>query len=146
MIPAKVEEEFYQKIWDICCKVITKAKLHESVVPVLHMKASQNFEELKSSSSVVKASESSVSRAERFYKHIWGNPSMKPKIEEWAQKKRKCPEDGPPRGNDLHILAVALENSASGVELVTFDNDYLVFSELIVSTLNITVTDGFKLL
>lgn len=146
LIPSKVEEEFHQKIWDICCKVIKKANIRIEVAYVLLRTASQNFEELKSSSRVTDASPSAVSRVVSFYVDLWGDPLMKPKIEEWARKKRRRPEDGPPKGNDISILAVALDNCHSDVELITFDNDYLVFSERIVSVLKVTVTDGFKLL
>ncbi|MEN3026038.1 MAG: hypothetical protein ABC611_08150 [Candidatus Methanosuratincola petrocarbonis] len=142
-----VNSEVRRVYWDVLCRIVEKAKLPPRVVPVLQREFLENYQNLSSKCQFVKTNDSSINRVNQFYRDIWSSPSekYKCKIEEWAMKKRKNPTDGPPRGADLEILAVAVDLSKGDSEVLTFDNDFIVFSDFIKSDLNVLITSGFEL-
>ncbi len=115
------------------------------VVPPFLKETANNFKALKSKCLPATASTTSLDKVAKFYADLWKRPEMKYKIEKWASIKRKKPSEGPPSGADLKILAVAVDNTHSQSELVTFDHDYIVFSDEITRDLGIMVTNGFLL-
>ena len=85
---------------------------------------------------------------EKMYERIWADESKRDKIKEWAKRKKARikgkkvrPEDGPPKGPDLLILSTLanLKKPNRPVQLVTRDNDFLVFSEEIKTTFCIDI-------
>ena len=64
------------------------------------------------------------------YAAIWSDPAQDQKKKRWATIKKTTVENGPPSGADLKILATAAKLAqGQDVELLTFDNDFILFAD-----------------
>jgi predicted nucleic acid-binding protein len=78
-----------------------------------------------------------------FYIDIWKDPAKDSKKRTWESIKKRQLKDGPPTGNDLVILATAAKLAELyEVELLTFDHDFIVFSDEIKKVFNVTVVNA----
>jgi len=147
VIPKVVDEEFTTKLWDALADVFRKAEItkHRAVIPFL-MRAKEVFDKkLKKDARIHSPMMSTINKVRSFYRKIWLNPSLEHKRQAWARLKRKEVDDGPPSGADLEILATAVELTDGDVELLTLDNDFLVFKDEIRDRFKLIVTDASAL-
>ncbi|MDE1844291.1 MAG: hypothetical protein KGI10_03065 [Thaumarchaeota archaeon] len=78
-----------------------------------------------------------------FYIDIWKDPSKDTKMKTWESIKKKQIRDGPPTGNDLVILATAAKLAEQyDVEILTFDHDFIVFSDEIKKVFNVSIVNA----
>jgi len=142
VIPDVVENEFNRKVWDVLCELVKRANLNVKLVPPLLIQARGNFNRLKKKSRVVVASNGSIIKVKDFYSDLWTRSGLQHKREAWARLKRKNVSDGPPKGADISILAVGVDMLSNNPELLTLDNDFLVFSNEILSDLGVIIRDA----
>lgn len=70
-------------------------------------------------------------------------PSKNIKISNWATAKHLKPSDGPPQGSDEIILStIASIAIVNPTELLTFDHDFLIFSDEIKQNFCVNITDA----
>jgi hypothetical protein len=132
----------YKNLWNALAEVLQLAGLGYKLIPPLLTSAQSNFNKLKAKCDVKEPTEASIKRVREFYQEIWKRPSLQLKREAWARLKRKSVSDGPPKGADLSILAVGVDMLSNNPELLTLDNDFLVFSNEILSDLGVIIRDA----
>lgn len=140
-----VSQETSRKIWDILSEKGSQLQLNAVTVHNLVHKSFAKFNHL--SNGVIKPDDRTLLHdVERMYGAIWNDAAKDSKKSRWAAIKRKNVSDGPPDGSDLVILATAAKLAqADNVELLTFDHDFIAFSEEINQTFNVMVLDGWQL-
>ncbi len=143
IIPDIVECEFISVANEALQQVVKAKRINNAIVPRMLDIVMNNFEDLRGRCSIAIPTAYSIRKAINFYQGIWGRPEML-KIQEWAQKKHRRPSDGPPRNADLRILAVAMDLEKMEAELVTFDNDYIVFSDRIAQDLSVSIINAYS--
>ena len=141
IIPVVVIGEFDRKLWDVLAQTIQKSGLKAINALPLYRAAQVSFKDLVAKGKQEKPRKESVNEAKEFYSRLWADPALAHKREAWARLKRKGVGDGPPTGADIEILAVAIEAARGDSELMTLDNDFLVFKDEILSQLGIVVRD-----
>ncbi|HET7337093.1 MAG TPA: hypothetical protein VFJ23_04295 [Candidatus Nitrosotalea sp.] len=78
-----------------------------------------------------------------FYIDIWKDTSKDSKKKTWESIKKRHLKDGPPTGNDLVILATAAKLAERyDVEILTFDHDFIVFSDEIKKVFNVDIVNA----
>lgn len=78
-----------------------------------------------------------------FYIDIWKDTSKDSKKKTWESIKKRHLKDGPPTGNDLIILATAAKLAERhDVEILTFDHDFIVFSDEIKKVFNVNIVNA----
>lgn len=78
-----------------------------------------------------------------FYINIWKDTSKDSKKKTWESIKKRQLKDGPPTGNDLVILATAAKLAERyEVEILTFDHDFIVFSDEIKKVFNVNIVNA----
>ena len=83
---------------------------------------------------------------EKMYRDMWANPKNDGVKKRWAEIKKRQVAHGPPSGPDLVILSTAAKYQEKfGCELLTCDNDFLLFQDIIQETLAIKVRNAFRL-
>lgn len=132
-------------MWDRLAEVIHIARLGTKAVPQLSREAFDNFKKLQEGSVKAKASDESTKKVRDFYQDLWRNPTLQSKREAWSRQKHKPISSGPPGGADIVILAVALDQTSSDIQLLTMDSDFTIFFEEIKAKLGIEVIDASTL-
>ncbi len=78
-----------------------------------------------------------------FYINIWKDASKDYKKKTWESIKKRHLKDDPPTGNDLVILATAAKLAERyDVEILTFDHDFIVFSDEIKKVFNVNIVNA----
>ena len=78
-----------------------------------------------------------------FYIDIWKDTSKDSKKKTWESIKKRQLKNGPPTGNDLVILATAARLAEQyDVEILTFDHDFIVFSDEIKKVFNVDIVNA----
>lgn len=87
-----------------------------------------------------------LSDVESMYRNIWNDSTKNAKKGKWASIKKTTVNNGPPNGPDLRILSSTAKLAQSGVvELLTFDNDFILFADEIMNQFGISVKNGWLL-
>lgn len=85
-------------------------------------------------------------KVENTYATIWSDPAKDQKKKKWAIIKKTTLDRGPPRGADLKILATASKLAQTrDVELLTFDNDFILFADEIYDQCDVFVKNAWEL-
>ncbi len=83
---------------------------------------------------------------EDMYSNIWSDQTKNEKKRKWAQIKHTSIDKGPPNGPDLKILATSAKLAQDEVvELLTFDNDFILFADEILNRFGISIKNGWLL-
>ncbi len=81
-----------------------------------------------------------------MYATIWSDSTKNEKKKRWAEIKKTTVDKGPPNGPDLKILATTAKLAQGGiVELLTFDSDFILFADEILSQFGISIKNGWLL-
>lgn len=73
-------------------------------------------------------------------------PHKTKKKKRWATIKKTTVENGPPNGADLKILATAAKLAqGQDVELLTFDNDFILFADEIYDQCGVFIKNAWEL-
>ncbi len=87
-----------------------------------------------------------LSDVKNMYATIWSDTGKNEKKKKWAQIKKTTIDKGPPSGPDLDILATTAKLAQDEiVELLTFDNDFILFADEILSEFGISIKNGWLL-
>ena len=140
-----VNLETGRKIWDEISKVGSKLSFPALTVQKLVHLSFSNFSEL-TRDRIHPDCLSLLSEVENMYATIWNDFTKNEKKKKWARIKKTTVDKGPPRGPDLKILATTAKLSQDRVvELLTFDNDFILFADEILGQFGISVKNGWLL-
>ncbi|MCP8311027.1 MAG: hypothetical protein L6N95_03205 [Candidatus Methylarchaceae archaeon HK01B] len=98
---------------------------------------------LKSDYKIIDPSNKSLKKVTKIYSKIWNDPALCDKLLIWSGFKKLDISNGPPKGGDIVILAYAVDLVSEGsIELLTFDHDFIVFSDEIYRELGVNVRNA----
>ena len=144
-VTSTVNQETVEKIWDELAKIGPKVSFPASTIQTLVQLSFLNFNKL-TQDQIHPDCLSLLSNVENMYATIWNDFTKNKKREQWAQIKKTTVDKGPPRGPDLKILATTAKIAQDEVvELLTFDNDFILFADEILAHLGISVKNGWLL-
>lgn len=139
----KVNQETTAQIWNILSRIGSQNALNASTVQKLIQLSFTNFERL-TNNQVHPNDLSLLPNVEAMYTTIWSDNTKNEKKKRWASIKKTTVEKGPPSGPDLKILATTAKLAKDGiVELLTFDYDFILFADEIMSTFGISIKNGW---
>lgn len=140
-----VNQETTRKIWDELSKIGSNFSFQASTIQKLVELSFSNFSKLTQNQ--IHADELSLlSDVKDMYATIWADPTKKEKRKKWAEIKKTTIDKGPPNGPDLKILATTAKLAKDGiVELLTFDNDFILFADEILNQFGISIKNGWLL-
>ena len=137
-----VDDEVGSAIWNEATKQGKKLGLSAKQIRYLAILAIQRFQKLRDGIII----DDDISKAldvRKMYYGIWKDPAKTSKISNWATAKRLKPSDGPPQGRDEIILStIASIAIAKPTELLTFDHDFLIFSDEIKQNFCVNIMDA----
>ena len=137
-----INRETINKIWDILCKMGSKHSFQASTIQKLIRDSMLKFDRL-TQKQIYPDNLSLLSEVKHMYAVIWNDPTKKREKNLWATKKHMNVADGPPGGPDLHILSTtATLEKYNIVELLTLDNDFILFANEILYHFSVSIKDG----
>lgn len=141
-ITKTIHDETSRKIWDLMADIGHKEKLQPLTIRALVNSSLHRFGKLVKVR-FVEDELALLGEAQKMYQDIWTDKAKESKVRTWGRLKRKNPEDDPPTGGDLFILATAAALTKNhDVSILTFDHDFLIFHEEIKSTFGINIVNA----
>ncbi len=138
----KIYSEAVIKIWDILSERGGKANLHPNVTYRLVQESFKRFSDLHNNSTLPD-NDTLLENVRKMFDDIWKYPALAGKRETWARMKKTKVSAGPPGGADIEILAtIANIAKTNKVSLLTFDHDFLVFTEEIQSMFGVEIINA----
>ena len=141
IITQTVDSETRTKIWDLVSQAYAAGGLPRVIAAKkIITDALLRYRDLCQKGRIVQDDPSQIDKIRAMYATIWADRRKGDKVLAWGRVKRKRPTEGPPSGPDLVILstASALGKSAQ-VELLTFDHDFILFSDEIQNESGVVV-------
>ena len=140
-IPKTVYVETGHSIWDVATEKGSKLGFSATKIRYLADLALKRFKKLEDS--IIEDDITKLGEVRKMYSIIWKDTSKSTKISQWASFKHKKISEGPPQGSDEIILSTAAKLIDHGqVELLTFDHDFIIFSDEIQKTFCVDVKDA----
>lgn len=138
----KIYSETVMKIWDILSERGGKAKLHPNITYRFVQESFKRFSDLHNNS-IIPDNDILLENVKKMFDDIWKDTALSGKRETWARMKKVDVSAGPPSGADIKILAtVANLAKTNNVSFLTFDHDFLVFTEEIQNTFDVEVINA----
>lgn len=143
LITQTVYHETTRKISDLIASLAKREKLSATVARYLTHNCLVRFFNMSKSTPVIHDA-SKYGDVTTMYATIWADGTKLDKRQTWAALKKCKLEDGPPKGNDLIILSTAAQlTTQCSIRLLTFDHDFILFSDEIRDAVCIQIENGW---
>lgn len=140
-----VNQETTRKIWNELSTLGSELSFQASTIRKLVELSFSNFNDL-TQNQIHPNDLSLLSNVKNMYATIWSDIGKNEKKKKWAKIKHTSVNEGPPDGADLTILATTAKLAQKEiVELLTFDNDFILFADEILHQFGISIKNGWLL-